>query len=195
MRAPRRCLRSSCPSTRPDESRLGSGRDLVFEPLQYTEALGLTSSRSSDYSLVKELSRSQTAADDFHRLCRAVPDFVPVRGGGIIASAARLSTGCRENCSRSVRAAQTATPASSESLSFKGVALATSGRLRNARVQAPEPKPAEEWLCQTVRIMPLSVPFVKAFRATLSGMILPITLRRDLGQVHARAKNRLFINC
>ena len=65
----------------------------MFEPLQYTEALGLTSSRSSDYSLVKELLRSQTSADDFHRLCRAFPDPVPVRGGGIIASAVRLSTG------------------------------------------------------------------------------------------------------
>ena len=36
------------------------------------------------------LKRPQTI---FHRLCRAFPDPIPVRGGGIIASATRLSTG------------------------------------------------------------------------------------------------------
>jgi hypothetical protein len=129
LRAPRRCLRSSCPHrTRVASDAAKRERDLVFEPLQYTEALGLTSSRSSDYSLVKELSRSQTSADDFHRLCRAFPDPIPVRGGGIIASATRLSTGVVRFAHVTFARPPRATPASSESLDFKGVAYATSGR-------------------------------------------------------------------
>ena len=70
LRAPQRCLSFKLPliERASQATRLNEERDLVSEPLQYTEALELTSSRSSDYSLVKELSQiDQTSAGGFHR--------------------------------------------------------------------------------------------------------------------------------
>ena len=195
MRAPRRCLRSSCPSTCPDESGLDLGRDLVFEPLQYTEALGLTSSRSSDYSLVKELSRSHTSADDFHRLCRAFPDPVPVRGGGIIASAARLSTGVVRNAhvtlARRRRNRQPIRKASiSKVLLQQRAADDATPEFRHPGRSRPKNgfvKPSG--LCRRVRFT--SRPYEQLF----FGVILPLTVRREGMWVHGGKKIVTFFNC
>jgi len=125
LRAPRRCLRSlvaprlTFARRLRDSLGLDSGRDLVSEPPQYTEALGLTSSRSSDYSLVKERFHftSQTSASECF-IALAVGSLR--QGRRIIASAGLLSTGVARNSWSHADTRADAIAAASESLGFKG---------------------------------------------------------------------------
>ena len=140
---------------------------MVVRTTPYTGALGLTSSRSSDYSLVKELSLHKRPTTTFVAF---VVRFPFLRGGGMIASAGRLSTGVERDSRPRVPCARIAqreranrakpVPFAKASVS-KSVADATSGRHRFARVQAPEPTPTEEWFRQTFRIMTPGRSFVK----------------------------------
>src|SRR5450432_3067221 len=81
-------------------ARLAPERDLVLEPLQYTEAFELTSSRPVRLFTCQRAFTSNDRCD-FRRVRRGhhpgFPCRHPVRGGGMLPSRGRLSTALREN--------------------------------------------------------------------------------------------------
>jgi hypothetical protein len=106
LRAPRRCLRSWFAPSSPSRSccqlrLLKADTWILSEPLKYTRAFGLTSSRLSDYSLVKErhviprllLAKVRRTFYCKRRWQLPLPSsWPPVRGRRIVPSVRLVST-------------------------------------------------------------------------------------------------------
>jgi hypothetical protein len=114
-----------------------------------------------------------------------------IRGGGIIASASRLSTGCREICSSHARAAQTTAPAAGK-LHFQSCC--------RSNERPPTLRPGSGTRAEVDRRMVLTnlpdyaAEFAvrQASKRLIPAFNPPLTLRRGQGRVRCGAKNLLW---